>query len=85
MTPEQARALYQKRKKYPASKQRAVNKIQSKADARARSFIERHAAGETHQQIADSLGIDQSSVTKAITKYYQRHPHLKKDTSDAVG
>lgn len=81
MTPEQARALYQKRKKYPASKQRAVNKIQSKADARARGFIERHAAGETHQQVADSLGITQPCVTKCIKRYYARHPHLKESNS----
>jgi DNA invertase Pin-like site-specific DNA recombinase len=82
VTPEQARTRY-KRKKYSVGKQRAIVALKTKADARARSFIERHAAGETHQQIADSLGVSQSCVTKAITKYYQRHPHLKKETADA--
>ena len=83
MTPEQARTVYRKQRRLTTGQKNSMVSRSAKADARARSFIERHAAGETHQQIADSLGVSQSCVTKAITKYYQRHPHLKKETADA--
>lgn len=44
------------------------------ADTRARAFLERWMGGETHQQIADSLGIAKATVTCAITQYRKRHP-----------
>jgi DNA-binding NarL/FixJ family response regulator len=76
VTPKEARAFYQKRKKMPRQKQLAIATSQSKADTRARSYLERVAAGETHRQIADSLGVSQCSVTTTISRYYDRHPHL---------
>lgn len=48
----------------------------AKADARARQFLERWMAGETHKQIADSIGIDPQCVTACIRKYRKRHPDI---------
>lgn len=83
MTPEEARARYRntrgRRGRTKVAKQVAVR--QSKADARARAYIERWLAGETHQQIAESEGIDQAAVTSCITLYRKRHP----DTPIPVG
>lgn len=79
MTPEQARALYRK-KKYSRPKTLglgiaiSIAKGQAKADLRARRFIERWLAGETHQQIADSEGIARSCVSQSIAYYRKRHP-----------
>jgi hypothetical protein len=46
----------------------------ARADGRARAYIERWLAGETHQQIADSEGVSQAAVTTCIAKYRKRHP-----------
>lgn len=59
---------------------RKANRLrQAAADRRARTLIARSEAGETHAQIAESLGIDRSAVSKAIRKYWARNPHKRKE------
>ena len=79
MPSEELRARYRAMKRGRAkgrteASSKGVAKVKSNADTRARHFIERWMAGETHQQIADSLGVKQSTVTQSITAYRRRHP-----------
>jgi hypothetical protein len=53
---------------------RGVIARKTKADRRARAYIERWLAGETYQQIADSEGICVQGVGHCIAKYRKRHP-----------
>ena len=73
MTPDQARALYRASKKRTIRKQAVVAVQRAKADTRARAMIERWQAGETHSQIADALGVTRCCVTRAISRYRERH------------
>ena len=51
-----------------------VARLQAKADLRARQMIERWQAGETHRQIAATLGIAEQDISSAISRYRKRHP-----------
>ncbi len=70
------RALYRANKKRTIRSVGVITTCQSKADIRAREFLERIEKGETQQQIADSLSIDRSSVSFAIARYRKRHPDI---------
>jgi DNA invertase Pin-like site-specific DNA recombinase len=74
---DEIRARYRAKKASLPSKGvgRAIGRAKraAKADARVRAYIERWLAGETHQEIADSIGVTQAAVTRAITAYRKRH------------
>lgn len=76
LTPAEARArMAAKKAKKPnlrLSKAHAART--AKADRRARAFIERWLAGETHQQIADSEGVQSNTIFTVIEAYRRRHP-----------
>ena len=67
------RALYRASKKRTIRKQAVVAVQRAKADTRARAMIERWQNGETHSQIAEALGVTRCCVTRAISRYRERH------------
>lgn len=76
LTPAEARArMAAKRAKKPhLSLSKACAVRTANADRRARAYIERWMAGETHQQIADSEGLKLATISHAIEAYRRRHP-----------
>ena len=70
------RALYRASKKRTIRKDVVAAVRRAKADTRAREMIERWQAGETHSQIADALGVTRCCVTRAISRYRERHPDI---------
>ena len=78
MTPlTQIRALYRANKARTIRKDVVAAVRRAKADTRAREMIERWQAGETHSQIADALGVTRCCVTRAISRYRERHPEIE--------
>jgi len=70
------RALYRASKKRTIRKDVVAAVRRSKADTRAREMIERWQDGQTHQEIADALGVTRCCVTRAISRYRERHPDI---------
>lgn len=64
MTPEQARAVYRSRK--PKRLAASTAAVQAKADARARKILDMAEQGLSHEEMAEALGIQPSSVFGAI-------------------
>ena len=67
------RARYRASKKQTIRANAVVAAKRSKADQRARMMIERWQAGQTHQEIVDALGVSRCCVTRAISRYRERH------------
>lgn len=79
------RALYRASKKRTIRKDVVAAVRRSKADTRAREMIERWQDGQTHQEIADALGVTRCCVTRAISRYLRRHPDCRPTLPGAAG
>lgn len=69
-----ARMAAKRVRSVPVGRAKAYALKTAKADRRARAYIERWMAGETHQQIADSEGVQSATISRVIEAYRRRHP-----------